>query len=298
MKVLVTGANGLIGQHIGKLILKSKTFNLLPTGIGKSRVKDFENIYQKLDISNSVEVKNLLKFEKPDIVINCAAISHVDICEQFPDKCYKVNVLGVKNLIDNLNPQSKFIHLSSDFVFDGTSLNYEENDKPNPLSIYGKSKLQAEEYIQQNFKNHQIIRTILVFGFGENLSRNNILTWAYSSLNQNKNIKVVNDQIRKPTYVKDLAKAIFDLMVNYQNSIFHISGDEEISIYQLAKKVAEVYGFDKNLIASISSKSLNELGKRPPITGFNLNKISSIINYKPQSITNALIDSKIGLIHI
>lgn len=181
MKVLVTGANGLIGQHIGKLILKSKTFNLLPTGIGKSRVKDFENIYQKLDISNSVEVKNLLKFEKPDIVINCAAISHVDICEQFPDKCYKVNVLGVKNLIDNLNPQSKFIHLSSDFVFDGTSLNYEENDKPNPLSIYGKSKLQAEEYIQQNFKNHQIIRTILVFGFGENLSRNNILTWAYSS---------------------------------------------------------------------------------------------------------------------
>lgn len=298
MKVLVTGANGLIGQHIGKLILKSKTFNLLPTGIGKSRVKDFENIYQKLDISNSVEVKNLLKFEKPDIVINCAAISHVDICEQFPDKCYKVNVLGVKNLIDNLNPQSKFIHLSSDFVFDGTSLNYEENDKPNPLSIYGKSKLQAEEYIQQNFKNHQIIRTILVFGFGENLSRNNILTWAYSSLNQNKNIKVVNDQIRKPTYIKDLAKAIFDLMVNYQNSIFHISGDEEISIYQLAKKVAEVYGFDKNLIASISSKSLNELGKRPPINGFNLNKISSIINYKPQSITNALIDSKNGLIHI
>ena len=298
MKVLVTGANGLIGQHIGKLILKSKTLNILPTGIGKSRVKDFENIYQKLDISNSVEVKNLLKFEKPDILINCAAISHVDICEQFPDKCYKVNVLGVKNLIDNLNPQSKFIHLSSDFVFDGTSLNYEENDKPNPLSIYGKSKLQAEEYIQQNFKNHQIIRTILVFGFGENLSRNNILTWAYSSLNQNNNINVVNDQIIKPTYIKDLAKAILDLMVNYQNSIFHISGDEEISIYQLAKKVAEVYGFDKNLIASISSKSLNELGKRPPINGFNLNKISSIINYKPQSITNALIDSKNGLIHI
>ena len=87
-------------------------------------------------------------------------------------------------------------------------------------------------------------------------------------------------------------------MVNYQNSIFHISGDEEISIYQLAKKVAEVYGFDKNLIASISSKSVNELGKRPPRNGFNLNKISSIINYKPQSITNALIDSKNGLIHI
>lgn len=298
MKVLITGANGLIGQYIGKLILKSKDFLLLPTGLGNPRIKDFENFYQKLDISNSSEVKNFLITEKPDIVINCAAISHVDICEEFPDKCFKVNVLGVKNLIDNLNPQSKFIHLSSDFVFDGTSLNYKENDQPNPLSVYGKSKLQAEEYIQQNFKNHQIIRTILVFGFGENLSRNNILTWAYSFLSQNKKIKVVNDQIRKPTYVKDLAKAIFDLMVSNQNSTFHISGEEEISIFQLAKKVADVYGFDKNLISSISSKSLNELDKRPPITGFNLDKISSIINYKPQSITNALIDSKNGLIHI
>jgi dTDP-4-dehydrorhamnose reductase len=298
MKVLITGANGLIGQHIGILLLKSNDIKLLPTGIGESRVKDFEKIYQKLDISNTSKLKSFLKFENPDIVINCAAISHVDTCEEFPDKCLNVNVNGVKNLVDSLKSNSKLIHLSSDFVFDGTSLNYKENDKTNPLSVYGKSKLQAEEYIQQNFINHQIIRTVLVFGFGENLSRNNILTWVYSSLSQNKKIKVVNDQVRKPTYVKDLAKAIFELMVIKQNSTFHISGEEEISIFQLAKKVADVYSFDKNLISSISSKSLNELGKRPPITGFNLDKISSIINYKPQSITNALIDSKNGLIHI
>lgn len=292
IKVLITGANGLVGQHIAFNLLKFSQIELLCTAVGDCRINSLKNYYSSLDVTKAKSVASVFASFKPDIVINCAAKSQVDDCEQNLTSCHQVNVLAVKNIIQNLPKNSKLIHLSSDFVFDGKSLNYTETDITNPLSSYGKSKREAELLIQSSKINYQIIRTILVFGFGINLSRNNILTWVVNELSNNKNIYVVQDQKRMPTYVSDLANAIIELMFTEESGIFHISGNEVKSVYQFAQKIAEVFQLNQALIHPILSETLNQPGKRPPKTGFNLNKIENTIKFSPTPMVKALIQSK------
>ncbi len=293
-KILITGVNGLIGQAIGKVLLKQKGFKTYFTGIAACRIANFKQNYVELDISNKNQVEFVIGKLQPDVIINCAAISHVDVCEENPELCNKVNVFGVQNMVDviQLRNNIKLIHLSSDFVFSGEKLNYVESDIPNPISAYGISKLDGEKIIQQNLSDYQIIRTVLVYGFGEALSRNNILTWVYQSLKQNKSISVVNDQFRTPTYVEDLAEGIKKLVEKSEVGIFHISGSEPTSIYNFAKSIAKIFGFNEGLISSISSNALNEKGKRPPKTGFNLQKVGTLINFQPKSIIDGLSTAK------
>jgi len=116
MKIVITGANGLVGQHLGKSLIKRPNLNVICTGINDCRIPLLEKNYRKLNVSQELEVRNFLAKENPDILVNCAAISHVDICEEYPEKCNLVNIIGVQNLIKYLNPNSKFVQLSTDFV--------------------------------------------------------------------------------------------------------------------------------------------------------------------------------------
>jgi dTDP-4-dehydrorhamnose reductase len=290
MIILVTGSNGLLGQKIVKQLIKSKT-EFIATSLGENRNSACPaSNYQSLDITNAQEIQSVFDRVKPTVVINTAAMTNVDACEADEVNCRRINVDAVELLFEaSKNRNAHFIHLSTDFVFDGEAGPYIETDQRNPLSIYAKSKVDSEDLlINSAYKNWAILRTIIVFGEGENLSRSNIVLWAKSALNEGKPLTIVNDQFRAPTWADDLAWACIQTGALSAQGIFHISGPETFSIYDLVLRIGKFYGLRTDTIAPISSTTLNQKAKRPPKTGFIIDKAKSTLGYNPMTIEESL----------
>ncbi|MFN3917064.1 MAG: dTDP-4-dehydrorhamnose reductase [Flavobacteriales bacterium] len=290
-KILITGSNGLLGQKLVKQLVAHLHFQPVATSLGVNRLQSVKNFeYHSLDITDKNAVSQLLGSVKPDVVINTAAMTNVDACEQQREECRKLNVDAVAYLLnacEQINAQ--FIHLSTDFVFDGAAGPYRETDQPNPLSFYGQSKYDSEQIVlKSSYKNTAIARTIIVFGIVENMSRSNLVLWAKDALSKKQPINVVTDQFRSPTWADDLAKGCILIAEKKAAGIYHISGPETHSIFDLVCQVADFYGLDKTLIKPISSDSLNQPAKRPPLTGFILDKAKQDLGYNPLTFKEAL----------
>ena len=181
------------------------------------------------------------------------------------------------------------VHLSTDFVFDGEGGPYSEEDEPNPLSLYGKSKWESEKIvINSGLERWSIARTIIVYGVVENMSRSNVVLWAKGALEKGEPINVVDDQFRSPTYALDLAKGCLSIVEKEKSGVFHLSGKDLMSIIELVYRVADYYGLDKSTINPIKSAVLNQAAKRPPYTGFNLTKANELLDYDPLSFEEGL----------
>lgn len=286
MKVLITGANGLLGQKIVKQCLKNN-IDFLATSLGANRNSHcpIDN-YLTLDICNNNEVIEVVKNFAPTHLIHTAAITNVDYCELNATECQQTNVEAVKYLFDAaIKNNCHFVFLSTDFVFDGLKGNYTETDQTNPLSVYAKSKYDAEQYIlSSSYLNFSILRTIIVYGQAENLSRSNIVIWAKETLAKGNEIKMVNDQFRAPTWADDLAWACLRACELNAKGIFHICGPETISMYEIIHRIARFYQYDESLIQSISSETLNQAAKRPARTGFDLTKSTKVLGYSPKTL--------------
>ena len=282
-KVLLTGANGLLGQKLVYAFKSRNDIELLATGIGQNRLIDKANyLYQSLDITNETEVNQTIKQFSPHVIINCAAMTNVDACELNQKQCWDVNVNGVKHLANAVAKLgTHFIHLSTDFVFDGEDGPYNENDIPNPLHYYAKSKLESEKIVIGNCVNWSIARTIIIYGITDNMSRSNLVLWAKGEIEKGNTINVVNDQFRSPTLAEDLAKGCISIMDKNAYGLFHLSGPTRYSILEMVYMVADFYNLDKSLINPVSSKSLNQPAKRPLVTGFDIRKAKKELNYNP-----------------
>lgn len=290
MKILITGSNGLLGQKIVRQ-LKKHNENFLATSLGANRNPDCpESNFQSLDITNEQEVNELIQSYQPTAVINTAAMTNVDACEDDQENCRKINVDAVKYLFETCRAQqTHFIHLSTDFVFDGEAGPYKEEDERNPLSIYAKSKADAEDILlNDDYTNWSILRTIIVFGKGNNLSRSNIVLWAKSALETGDPLNIVNDQFRAPTWADDLAWACIRTAEINARGVYHISGPETFSIYELVERIANHFSLDISVINPISSSILNQKAARPPKTGFILDKAANTMGYKPMSFESSL----------
>lgn len=290
MKILITGSNGLLGQKIVRQ-LKKKNKSFLATSLGENRNPDCPNsFYSSLDISNQYEVNKVIMDYNPDAVIHTAAITNVDYCETNPDLCYDVNVTATAYLFDAAQKaEAHFLALSTDFVFSGEKGNYNESDQPNPLSVYAHSKVNAERIlINSANKNWSIVRTIIVFGEGSNLSRSNIVLWAKEALSSGKELNIIDDQYRAPTWADDLAWACIRIAELHKTGIYHISGPETFSIYELVLRVAKFCDLDTESLNKTTSESLNQVAKRPPKTGFDLSKARNEIDYRPMSFEDSL----------
>ncbi len=289
-KILITGANGLLGQKLVELYIKND-IEIIATSIGQSRF-DFKNsklIYEELDITNQSELNKMVAKYQPSCIINTAAMTNVDACENDQEKCDLLNVKAVEYLVEICNENNiHLIHLSTDFIFDGIKELPDETEIPNPLSCYGKSKYIAEKYIQNNSNNWSIVRTVLVYGTVKDLSRTNIVLWAKSSLENNKSIKVVNDQFRTPTLAEDLAMGCYLIEEKQKNGIFNISGKDYMNIHELVIRVAKFYNLNTELIETTSSNVLNQAAQRPPKTGLNIQKAITEIGYQPHSFEEGL----------
>ena len=263
MRILITGSNGLLGQKLLKLLAGKNELDLLATSRGENRVSNTEGYtYKEVDITNQTQISQVFDQFKPNVVINTAAMTNVDACEDDREGCWKLNVTAVEYLIElSKTHHSHLIHLSTDFVFDGEAGPYQETDEPNPLSYYGKSKLEAEKLLQASAVNWSIVRTIIVYGVGEKMSRSNIVLWAKEALEKGGPLTIVNDQYRSPTLAEDLAMACWLIAEKKAQGIYHISGKDFFSIIELVYAVADFYGYDKSGITAISSASLNQLQK-------------------------------------
>ena len=290
MKILITGSNGLLGQKIVQQ-LKKKNKSFLATSLGVNRNPDCPNsFYSPLDISNQYEVNKVIMDYNPDAVIHTAAITNVDYCETNPDLCHEVNVTATAHLFEAAQKVgSHFSALSTDFVFDGKKGNYKESDQPNPLSVYAHSKVDAERIlINSAYKNWSVVRTIIVFGEGNNLSRSNIVLWAKDALSSGNELNIIDDQFRAPTWADDLAWACIRIAELHKTGIYHISGPETFSIYELVLRVAKFCDLDTKSLNKTTSESLNQAAKRPPKTGFDLSKANVEIDYRPMSFEDSL----------
>jgi dTDP-4-dehydrorhamnose reductase len=296
-KVLVTGSNGLLGQKLTERILSKKDFELIATSKGNNRFTETEGYtYAHMDIADEESVNQVIAKFKPDVVINTAAMTNVDTCEIEKELCWTLNVTAVKYLIKACEKnQIQLIHLSTDFIFDGENGPYLEEAKPNPLSYYGESKLAAEELLVNSNIHYTILRTIIVYGIVNDMSRSNIVLWAKEALEKGNPINVVDDQWRMPTLAEDLAEICLLAAEKGAQGIFNASGKDMMSIVELVQHVADYYQLDKSLINPINTTSLNQTAKRPKRTGFILDKSIKELGYQPHSFREgiAMMDKQI-----
>jgi len=295
MKILITGSNGLLGQKLVDKLRKKEDIELVATALGPDRYPFAEGyIYDSLDIGNETEVTTIIQKHKPDCIINTAAMTNVDACETDHEGCDKLNVHAVKYLAEAAEENgARLIHLSTDFIFDGTHGPLKEDEEPKPLSYYGNSKYIGEQMVQQYCSKWAILRTVLVYGVVHNMSRSNIVLWVKSSLEKNTTINVVDDQFRTPTLAEDLADGCILAATKNAQGIYNICGKEFMSIYDLAHRIAEHWQLNKTLIRRAQSADINQPAKRPPITGFNIAKAREELGYEPHSLEEGLHSLKI-----
>ena len=291
MKILITGSNGLLGQKLVAALRNDPEVELLATSRGPDRTPDpLHDRYVPMDISIPSEVDAVFAKERPDAVIHTAAMTNVDACELDPIACTAQNVFATENLVHaSERTGSHFIHLSTDFIFDGEHGPYREEDLPGPLSLYGHSKLQSEQLVKQSkLAKWAIARTIIVYGVAEGLSRSNVVLWAKSALEKGQPITVVDDQWRMPTLAEDLADGCIRIAKQGATGTYHLSGPDGMSILELVERVGKFFKLDTGVVKPIKSASLGQPAKRPPRTGFVLDKARKELGYAPRGFEAGL----------
>lgn len=286
MRILITGSNGLLGQKIvDQLNNTSTTFLATSKGENRNPLCPDEN-YQQMDISDVVEIEAIFNQFNPTHVIHTAAMTNVDQCEQQPGECNRINYESVQLLFEaSIKYTAHFQLLSTDFVFDGEKGNYKEDDLVNPLSVYAQSKVNAEQLLNaSSYTNWSIVRTIIVYGTANNLSRSNIVYWAKDALEKEQELAIIDDQFRAPTWASDLAWACIRICELSKIGIFHISGPMTFSVYEIVEKIAHYFNLSTKKLTKSNSLNLNQPAKRPPKTGFDISKAKTELGYNPKTL--------------
>lgn len=281
MKIIVTGSNGFLGQHLS-LFLAGKGFEVHALSRGESRLPLVKNIcYQSVELTDVRKVAQIMDDLMPDAIVHTAALSKPDECNADPEKCLAYNVEATRylaNAAENIN--SHFIYMSTDFIF-GEDGPHSEDDEPGPLNFYGESKLRAEQLLQQSRLDHCIVRPVFIYGKCLEGMRPSFLHWVKHNLEQDKTIKVVTDQQRTPTYVGDLCQWITQIMEQRTTGVYHLAGKNIVSPYEMALTVANTLGLNSMLIQPVTSDTFPEPVRRAKRSGLKINKAIRELGYAP-----------------
>lgn len=291
MKILITGGNGLLGQKLISALRNDPAVELLVTSRGADRtVQPMGDRYRSLDITDRDAVNATFDAALPDVVVHAAAMTNVDACELDPVTCRSQNVGATEHLVRSAERcGSHFIFLSTDFIFDGANGPYREEDEARPLSIYGQSKLDGENIVRSSgLAKWSIARTIIIYGIAEGLSRGNVVLWAKGALEKGEPIDVVDDQWRMPTLAEDLADGCIRMAKQGATGVYHLSGPDGMSILELVQRVGSFFHLDTSKVTAIKSDRLGQPAKRPPVTGFVLDKAKRELGYDPHGFEAGL----------
>jgi dTDP-4-dehydrorhamnose reductase len=288
-RILICGANGLLGQRLALMLSAQTEYEVLNTSIERSFVFDNRLFdYNQLDITNRSDVKSLASSFQPNVILNAAAATNVDWCETNREEAWKVNVTAVENLAEAARKVgAKLIHVSTDYIFDGKNGPYDEEAQPNPIGYYGKTKLASENAVRSAGIANAILRTNVLYGSGIGI-RANFALWVVNNLKAGKEINVVDDQFGNPTYVSDLAMAMIKIFELDREGIYHIGGGEQLSRYDFAVKAAKVFGYDPSLIKRIKTSELKQAAPRPMISGFITLKAETQLRMRFLNATDGL----------
>jgi dTDP-4-dehydrorhamnose reductase len=292
-RILVCGSNGLLGQRLALLLCTQTQYEVLNTSHHRSFVFDRQLFdYTQLDIRRKGDTKSLISSFQPDVIVNAAAVTDVDWCEEHREEAWHVNVVGVENLVEAAKKVgAKLIHASTDYVFDGRSGPYSEQDRPAPLSYYGKTKLAGENAVRISGIPHAIVRTVVLFGYGIDV-RDNFALWVVKKLQAGKRIHCATDMVGNPTYVADLSYAVTRIFELNRKGLFHLCGPERLSRFEFAHKIARAFELDGSLIAPVVTAELDRPAHRPLSSGFITLRAETELGFKPMALDQALVMMK------
>lgn len=264
-KVLITGASGFMGTKLVNIL--SEFFEIIPTDINSEII---------LDITNKEQVSQMLNDKKPDIVVHTAAYTDVDSCEDNKELAWSINVGGTKNIAEACKDiNAKLIVISTDFIFDGKKGSYTEEDTPNPISEYGRTKLEAEKVVKENLENYLIARTCVLYGYNSPKDKQTFEKWVINNLEEGKEIKVVTDQTVSPTLIDDIALAIKTFIEKDAKGVYHLVGSEIISRYDFAVKVQKVFDLPGKIIP-FTSAEFKQKANRPMNSSLRIDKLKTL----------------------
>lgn len=287
MKVLFTGITGLLGRYF--ITRKLEGYEVF--GVYNSNSLEPEKNLFRADITDKSEISEILKRINPQVIVHAASIGSVDYCETHKDEAYKVNVEGTKNIVDScLKLGSKMIFTSSNAVYDGNNPPYNEESDLNPLDIYGKTKVEGEKLIEKSGISYNILRLMTMYGWPQKGGRANPVTWIIEELGSKRPIKVVDDIYNNHLYAGQAADTIWQIIdKRKEKKTYNIAGEECISRYDLALKVAKVFKLDASLIKPVPNSYFNNIAPRPKNTCFNIQKMKKELGINPLSLEEGLI---------
>lgn len=290
MHVLITGANGFLGHYLCRQLL-GKKYRVTATGRGPNRLPFSGQTgfsYIPLDFTDPAETTAVMLRTNPDAIVHAGAMSRPDDCELERERAWQVNVAGTENLLQAAGGQNiYFLFVSTDFVFDGIRGMYSEEDDPGPVNYYGQTKREAELRVQQYPGPWSVVRTVLVYG-PPLTGRPNILSIVREKLEKGEAYSVVDDQVRTPTYVEDLARGIVSLLEKRATGIYHLSGKDRMTPYEMAVATGNWLGLDSSLIRRVTASDFSQPARRPPLTGFCIDKARRELGYDPVSFAEGL----------
>ena len=281
MNVLVTGASGLIGSHLTKIL--SEKYEVFS---GYRTQKPFYGKPIKLDLSKLDEISDILQTINPDTIVHLAALTDVDGCESNKELALKINAKATEELAKYSHSKKIFIlYVSTDYVFDGKFGLKKELDTPNPINVYGKSKLRGEIAIMSFASKWCIARTSTPFGVSK--IKKTFPMWVYENLKQNNTVNAVADQFTSPTYVPNLCDMLEEILTKQIQGIIH-TASTRISRFDTAKKIAEKINANTSLLTPVSMNDLSWIAKRPKDSSLDISRALTMLSSKPLSVDEAL----------
>ncbi len=286
-KALILGANGLLGQNLVRVFADDYE-TLAVAAQTEARAPRPDVHYQRCDLADRAEIKKLVKNFIPNYILNAAAFTDVDGSEAKREECWRVNATAVGYLAEAARSiDARIVHVSTDYVFDGTAAPYTEESRPQPLGYYGKAKLAGENALSTSGANYAIARTMVLYGRGKNI-RPNFVTWLIGQLRAGKEVRIVNDQYGNPTLASELAVALRKLAEHKQNGVFHLSGAETISRYAFAVQIARVFELNEKLIHPVTTAELGQAAKRPMNSAFDISKAQRELGITMSNVVEGL----------
>lgn len=283
MKLLVTGAHGLLGRS-----LLEPDFDAEMIGCGRGETPVGKGGYHPVDLTDPQAVFALLEKVHPDWVIHTAALTDVDRCEIDRLFARQINLEVVEHLASACRQLGLgLVQLSTDYVFDGRSGPYREQDPTNPLSYYGALKLQSEGVVLQEGLKGLVLRTLWLYGYLPE-TRRNLVTWPLEALTRGDQLKVVDDQWGNPTHVHDVAQALVELCQRQVQGLFHLGGATYLTRYQLTQELARFFGLDPGLIHPISTAAAAQKAPRPLRSGLRPQALEALLHCAPLSLHQGL----------
>jgi dTDP-4-dehydrorhamnose reductase len=283
MKFLVTGSTGLVGSQVVKDLTEQ---NHAVYSCYHDSTPD-AGIPIMLDLLDSSNIRKVVSDTNPDIIIHLAAMTSVDKCETEPDLAEKINSVATEILAKQAAKQKAFfVYVSTDYVFDGKVGMKKEKDTPNPLGVYGKSKLEGETHVQNLASSWAIARTSTPFGIHK--TKKSFPIWVKESLESKKEIQVLTDQYTSPTYVSNLSKMLIEIATRQIVGIIHLAGATRISRYELATMMADKLNLDKSLLKPTKTDQMKWTAQRPIDSSLDVSLATEILNEKPQKINQSI----------